>query len=457
MLGRSTGRTVRLVSVAGATALALAVAACGRSSNVPTDAGIVPATAAPTASASTASAGDFGSLKNICGPGDAKGATARGVTDSEIHIGTTADPGAVAAPGLEQEFFDVADAFSKWCNAAGGINGRKIVLTKYDAKLFEGAAQILNSCRTDFMLVGNGNALDAPMQKPRIACNLGQFASYVVSPEAVGSAQTISAQPANSNQYPIGGIRLLSDAFPDSKTGIGIGSSTLASITPQGKRAKEASEEIGLKVPVLSEKPALVDNFRPYMEQMKAAGVKGYNEIVSQDPAPEIQAMNNVGWTPDWILWGTQFYSDKSVAAAKTASFPTSYVYTLSLPFDLTDQYPVLQQVRSIMTASVSKPQYTIFTANAFNAWTLWAKSATECGSTLTEACVFDKAKANTDWTAGGLFPTRDLSKKDSVSDCFAMVKLTPDGFKYDRAVTKPNKDVYNCSPSNVGSVQTYQ
>ena len=47
-----------------------------------------------------------------------------------------ADPGAAAAPGLGKEFFQVGDAFMKWCNAAGGINGRKIVLTKYDAKLF---------------------------------------------------------------------------------------------------------------------------------------------------------------------------------------------------------------------------------------------------------------------------------------------------------------------------------
>ncbi len=28
-----------------------------------------------------------------------------------------------------------ADAFSKWCNAAGGINGRKIVVDKWDATL----------------------------------------------------------------------------------------------------------------------------------------------------------------------------------------------------------------------------------------------------------------------------------------------------------------------------------
>ena len=457
MSGRSAGRTVRLVSVvAGATALALAVAACGRSSNTATG-GVTPTSAAPSATAGAAGAGDFGTEKAICGPGTAKGATARGVTDTTIQIGTSADPGAAAAPGLEQEFFDTAEAFSKWCNAAGGINGRKIVLTKYDAKLFEGAAQIINACRTEFMLVGNGNAIDGPMQKPRLACNLGQFASYVVSPDAVGSAQTITAQSGNSHEYPIGGIRLLTNAYPASKSAIGIGSSVIASITPQGKRAKEAALALGIKVPVLTERPASVDNYRPYMEQMKAAGVKGYNEIVSQDPGPEVQAMSNVGWTPDWVLWGTQFYSDKSVQAAKSFKFPSSYVYLFHLPYDLTAKYPVLQQMKSILTASISKPQYTAFTADAFNSWALWAKSATECGSTLTEACVFEKAKANKSWTAGGLFPARDMGAPEQVQSCFIVERLTPDGFVYDKSVTQPNTGLYNCDPKNVGHVQTYQ
>jgi ABC-type branched-subunit amino acid transport system substrate-binding protein len=461
MSRRTAGRRAMLLSVTGATALALTLAACGRSSQTPTaaaPAGSTPATAAPSATASASAAGDFGDLKGICGPGDAKGATARGVTDTEIHVGTSADPGAAAAPGLEQEFFDAGDAFSKWCNAAGGINGRKIVLTKYDAKLFEGAAQIINACRSEFMLVGNGNALDGPMQKPRLACKLGQFASYVVSPEAVGSDLTITAQSGNSNEYPIGGIRLLTDAFPATKAAVGIGSSALASITPQGKRAQEAALALGIKVPVLTEKPALVDNYRPYMEQMKAAGVKGYLEIVAQDPAPEVQAMDNVGWTPDWVLWGTQFYSDKSVQAAKSIKFPNSYVYTLHLPWDLASKYPVLQQIQSILKASISKPQYTAFTADAFNSWALWAKSASECGSTLTQDCVFQKAKANKTWTAGGLFPTRDMGAAEHVTECFVMEKLTPDGFKFDADVTKPNTDgVYNCSPKNVGHVKTYQ
>ena len=94
------------------------------------------------------------------------------------------DPGAAAAPGLEQEFFDTADAFAKWCNAAGGINGRTIVVDKLDAKLFNGAAEVIQACQKDFMLVGGGNALDAPDVKPRLACKLGQIPAYTVSPEA---------------------------------------------------------------------------------------------------------------------------------------------------------------------------------------------------------------------------------------------------------------------------------
>jgi hypothetical protein len=35
-----------------------------------------------------------------------------------------ADPGATVSPGLDQELFDASTAFTKWCNAQGGILGR---------------------------------------------------------------------------------------------------------------------------------------------------------------------------------------------------------------------------------------------------------------------------------------------------------------------------------------------
>ena len=90
------------------TAIALAAtwtltAACGRSGGGPSTPN-QSASAATQSTSSSANAGTFGSLKNICGPGSASGATARGVTNSEIQLATFSDTGNTYEPGLEQEF-----------------------------------------------------------------------------------------------------------------------------------------------------------------------------------------------------------------------------------------------------------------------------------------------------------------------------------------------------------------
>jgi hypothetical protein len=457
----SQARPRALVAVALTSVLALVLAACGRSSGAGAGgSNAQPSTSgAATSSAASASPGDFGTLKKICGPGTAKGATAKGVTDSDIHIGVTADPGAAAAPGLEQEFFDAGEGFTKWCNAAGGINGRKIVLDKWDAKLFSVGQVMTDACLKDFFLVGNGNAFDSGGVKIRLKCGLGQIPAYVVSPEAVSAGQQVQPTPVPPTQINDGALRLLAQAYPDAKTGgIGIGSSTLASIAPIGLRTQEYLKDLGIKVAVLQAQPPLVDNYRPYMEELKGAGARGYYGISAQDPSPIVQAMKNIGYTPSFILYSTQFYGPQAVAAAKaTPVFPPSYVQFGALPFELDSQYPVLKQVESIVRAAVSNPKLTTFTLSAFSAWTLFAESATECGSTLTQACVLAKAANHSDWTGGGLYPAHSIEPGAKASPCIAIVRLTPTGFVYDKGVTKPTDGPFNCEPDNVKPVKTYQ
>ena len=449
-------------TLAAGACLMLAVAACGHSgsgSSGPSTGGSTAPSAAKT-SANAVPAGDFGTLKGICGPGSAKGATSRGVTDTEIHVAVTADPGAAAAPGLEQEFFDAGAGFSKWCNAAGGINGRKIVVDNFDAKLFNVGQAFTNACQKDFMAVGNGNAFDSAGVKIREACKLGQIPAYVTSPQAVSGTLQVQSTPVPPTQINNGGLRLLTEEYPDVKTGgVGIGSSTLSSIAPVGLKTQEYLKDIGIKVAVLQAQPPLVDNYRPYMEQLKGAGAKGYYEISAQDPSPIVQAMKNVGWTPDYILYSTQFYGPQAVAAAKaTPVFPPSYVQFGALPFELASQYPVLQQTENIVKAAVSNPKLTTFTLSAFSAWTLWAQSATACGSTLTVECVLAKAQNHTDWTAGGLYPAHSLEPNAPASPCIALVRLTPTGFVYDKKATNPTSGdaPFNCDPANVRTVKSY-
>lgn len=452
----------RVLAAASATALLLVGAGCARSAN-DTEVGVQApsSSSAPTSSASSAAAspGDFGTLKKICGPGNAKGSTARGVTDSAITVGTMADAGSTITPGLEIEFFQVGDAFVKWCNAAGGINGRQIKLNKHDAKLFDAGAQTIQACQTDFMLVGNGSAFDQSTVKPRLACNLGQIPSYAVSPEATKAGLQVQPTPNPTTAYPIGAFKAMARLYPDAKDHIGIGSSNNSSIRPVGLRLRDALNANGFKVADYQEQPPLVANWRPYAEESKAAGVKGYQQISAQDLTPLITAANNVGWNPEFLLVNAQFYDPKVVKAANNAKFPDTYIYLNHWPFELADRNPVVKQAADILKASDPSAPETDFTSMAFSAWALWAESATECGSNLTVSCVLQKAGAHKDWTAGGLYTARDTDPNNQQQpQCFTLMKLTPNGFVYDEKATQPNKDIFNCSPDNVVKLsKTYQ
>ena len=244
-------------------------------------------------------------------------------------------------------------------------------------------------------------------------------------------------------------LRLLADKYPATKQGLGIAGSSLASLAPQGLRAQEAYQKLGYKVSTLQPRPAAVDNYRPWIEQLKQAGAKADFEITSQDATPIFNAINNTGWKPDYVLLGQTYYSDKTVQAANAvSSFPPTYVNFYNLPFELADQFPVVQQVKDIMTAGVSKVSYSPFVDLGFSSWVLWAQAATECGDNLTQDCVLQKAGSRPDYDAGGLFAPVDTNPKThQPTDCVIIMRLTKDGWVYDKDVTKPNKSVYNCGP----------
>jgi ABC-type branched-subunit amino acid transport system substrate-binding protein len=450
--------------VAIATTTFVAIAGCGRSSSgggKTSPSSNASSASAPASSAAAAGPGDFGTLKAICGKGNATGGSGRGISATSIKVGTMSDTGSTVAPGLGQEFFDVGTAFVKWCNDAGGINGRQIQLTEYDAKLFNVAQQVIQACQTEFMLVGNGNGLDSPGAAPRVACKLGQIPSYVVSPEATAAGLQVQPTPNPANEFQVGPFRLLSLKYPDTlKSGIAVGSSNTSSLRAQGLRTRDAVKDIGFKVADYSERPPLVTNWRPYMEEIKGSGAGGYMNATGSAAyiAPEVTAIKDIGLKLDWMLLGNAYYEPQTIAAVKSVGVQApTYQYFSHLPFEMTDN-PLVKQIKSIMSV-VPKATYTDFTALAFNAWTLWAKAATACGNDLTQDCVLQKAATEKAWTAGGLFPPRDTDPNNKhQTTCYVMMDVTPNGFVYDKDVTQPNNGIYNCDPKNVVKLtKTYQ
>ena len=82
------------------------------------------------------------------------------------------------------------------------------------------------------------------------------------------------------------------------------------------------------------------------------------------------------------------------------------------------------------------------------SAWLLFAKAAGECGADLTRDCVWEKTRAITDWTGGGLQATHDLQTAKA-SDCTAILEIKDQRFQLADGYA-PNDGIYNCDPKNV-------
>lgn len=446
--GRSTGRrhpkpTVALALVATMTLLA----GCGHSSSPSADSGSA-TTASATTSTTTDEPGVFGTLARICEPGSGKATTSdvRGVTDSEIRIGVLNDAGNNLSPGLGASYPKVAKAFAEWCNDAGGINGRKIVIVDRDAKLFDAAAQIVDACKTDFMLVGGGAALDEPTIEPREKCKLGSIPALNASyKDQVSDLQAVVGRTSQTASN-WGLFRLLEPKYADAFKKIGIISLDTPDVRGPYEKFAKVLESKGLDVTSTQAISQNLDNARTYIQPL----VGKADTLVLAFPATEIfQAMKDVGYTPDVIVdQGSAFYNNSAVGyLAKVPTDAPIYSAANTYPLDLAADNPTAAKVVELEKAAFGKPD----PANVvpWITWLLFAKSASAC-TDLTVDCVIDKATSDPAYTAGGLLAPTDMTDPAEVTPCLAVNTVSAKGISYDRELTDPDNGVFNCDSANV-------
>ena len=429
--------------LAACAVLALVLTACGRSSS----------SSGGSSTSSTAAAagkGDFGSLTNVCHGGSGGGATDQGVTATSINIATFSDVGFTGRPGLNQELFDAAQVFSSWCNDAGGINGRKIVVDYRDAKLFEYKQRMIESCAQDFMMVGGGAVFDDTGQNERLSCLLPDIAGYVVQPKARGADLEIQSNPTPLNTEPVGIYRWLAKKYPDSLNAVGYLTGNVPATVTVKNESKEAGEkDLGFKT-VYDELYNAVGEatWTPFVQAMKAKGVKGL--VYTGEPenlAKLEQAMADAGFYPEWIAPGANIY-DQALIQTGGAAVKNTYMQVNFVPFEEASKSPAMTQYLQLFDKyKPTGKSRAVLGVEAWSAWLIFATSAEKCGADLTRKCVYDNAKTITNWTAGGLSVPEQIGAQ-TASDCYGAVQATPTGFQ--PVDVKPNQGLFNCDPSNV-------
>lgn len=431
--------------------MGVSLAACSSGSGTASTTSTSSKQASDTASTKT---GSWPGVGKICSSGSGEGATTRGVSAKSINIATFADPGNTVEPGLNKEFFQAAQAFSEWCNAAGGINGRQIVVDDRDAALFN-AAQVTNeACQQDFMSVGGGMAIDEPSVSVRVACGLGQITGFTVSNQANSASLQVNPSGINNDKIEAGWYAALAKKYPTAVKHYGTGAANEQSIIEPTNKWRDAAVAQGYKQVDYQLVPLAVTDWTPYVEQAQSKGVQALQPPTDSTVAPYAQAMTTAGYNPAFMLLTTQYYNQATAQAAAATHFPPTYLALQYWPFELASQSPGLQQLNAIMGKYASGDQVDWDDELAFDSWILFAKSASACGTNLTVSCVLSHAASEQNWTGGGLAaPVAHLALSNdnpTPGDCFLLMTVQPNKFVYDRSATDPNNQIWHCDPKTV-------
>jgi len=439
---------LRRLLVVGA-CLTLVVGACSsRGEDDAGGGGATTDTTAPTEGATEDAEGvTFGDMASPCGPAaeDTADTTpdvpsageTQGISADAIQVGTIADPGFSGQPGLNQEIFDAGDAFVAWCNDQGGINGREIELTQYDAAISEYQTQMEAACDQEFAIVGDGAVQDNLWATVGAACGLIDVAGFSVTAEKGGTSgeevwresRAVQPLPNPSDQFPVGAMQLIDEEFPGVIEHVGILYGDIATTRAQKDKITEAIEAIGGAV-VLDRATNILGeaNWAPFAQAIRDAGVEMLIVVGSGDATGQLQqALQEIDYVPEVTFLESNFYDPAYLEAAGDAAEGT-FVRLAFTPFEEAADNPATQDYIDMVEAVDGK--VALLGAQSVSGWLLFAQSVKECdeAGTLTRTCVLETAGSVSDWDAGGLHAPSDPSTNSAV-DCALLVRVEDGAF----------------------------
>jgi hypothetical protein len=369
-------------------------------------------------------------VSDACHGGSASGATDQGVTSSSIDVGVLTDVGFTKLTDIE----DTAKVFTAWCNAAGGIDGRKLTADIHNTNLMAVVPAMTAACGKDFVAAGGSAALDGLAVSTRLKCLLPDFDAQPVMPQNLGSGLQLRPYNYNSTYASFSGFyKWAITKYPDSAQHVGILSGASVITTVDAQEDSDTVKAVGGAVTYVGTFPVTgVANWTPYAETIKSKGIKGLTFYdTPQDLAALEQALDNIGYKLDWINANTNAYGAPFIdVAGKSLTEQNNYAELPGIyPLEEASQSTAMQQLTKLFAQYNPGAKLTLQDEQAWSMWLLFAQSAETCGSALTRSCVYQAALKQTAWTAGGITAPVNEATPEAPNSCFNIEQATPAGW----------------------------
>ncbi|MGH3248113.1 MAG: ABC transporter substrate-binding protein [Trebonia sp.] len=334
----------------------------------------------------------------------------------------------------DPELVNAANVFTAWCNAAGGINGRKVVADIHQTQLMAVTSAMSAACAKDFVLAGGSAALDGLAVSARLSCLLPDYDAQPVMPQNTGSGLQLRPYNYNTVYSSFAGFyHWVLGKYPDSAAHVGIlsGQSVITQVDAQSDA--DTVKALGGTVTYNGTFPLTgAINWTPYAETLKSKGIKGLTFYDTPQAAVALeQALDNIGYKLDWINPNTNAYGPSFIQiGGKVLTEQTNYAPLPGVyPVEQAKSNPAVEQLVQLYAKYAPGQSITLQALQAWSMWLLFAQSAEACGSNLTRACAYGAAVKQTSWTGGGLTAPVNESTPLAPANCFNIEQATPSGW----------------------------
>ena len=457
-----------LLAITAVAVLALLASACGASGgDKQADDGDKPTT---TAAAQEAAAGSFGDLPApVCGPGKDKVAEGEGGTGTDkLYIGVATDRSSSIRPGLNKEMWDASEAFTKWCNEAGGIGGLKIEPVELDAALLDVTKAMTAGCHSVFAMVGGGWAQDNLQFSGKDSsdfhkCGLVDIPGYAVSPQKADSSGQVQPVPNPGTSVSNTFIRDYAELYPKESKKVAIAYAELPALEVVKEKYKAAAKDVGLDV--VAELPYSAVGMTDWTPLAQSIINSGAGTLMWVGEAGNVTSamakLKEQGWKGHALL-ETNMY-DPLLFSQGNEAVEGSVVRQTVHPIEEADQWPATRQYLDMLKKYVPDAKVAPLGIQSMSAWLLFATAADACakanGGTISRQCVLEQAAAQKDWTGGGLHAAQDPAPfSDAKSSSCSMLLIVKDG-KFERLYpeevggTDDDSEGFHCPSDGVTDV----
>ena len=434
-----------------AIALVVLASACGRSGK---DA---EPSSETTTTAKTEAAGTFGDLKDVCGPGDAKGATATGRDRRLDRRRDFSDPGFAGRPGLNQELFDTADVF------AAVVQRPRRDQRPQDRRSTSATPRSPSTSRRSSKPAPRTSSWSAaapssttPAHEDRLEVPAARHRRLRGDPEARGADLPSSRCRTRSTTLPIGDLSVtLAKKFPDvdRRTSASSPATSRPRRSSNDQKPRRRRRRSGWKIVYNDVYPPLGEpSWTPYAQAHEEQGRQGphLGRRAGEPGQAAARRSSDIGYKLDWIRTDANHYDQKLIDDGGAAVKNNVYIRSAFSPFDEAKTRPrdrSSTSTRSTSTCRTARPRPTSASRRSRPGCCSPRRRRSAATTSPASACTTTPKKV-TEWTGGGLHAQpnpgderRHRLLRSSAGDA--------DGFKLADDI-KPNDGIFNCDPRNV-------